>query len=123
MAQNVADHLHVGSGVNLPAGMAVTEGVSANHRGGHSGSTGVQTDAMTNGAAGDRLVWHSRRQKNPPRLSVGRTFRLKIGRQGPCNRSQQREVDCDAGLRPPDVQSCRLPIHVLETQAQHLASS
>jgi hypothetical protein len=56
MTQNVADHLWIRTGVDLPGRVTVTEGVRANHVSVDADSMCVLTDAMTNGTAGEGIV-------------------------------------------------------------------
>ncbi len=64
MAQNITDHLQVGSGVDLSTGVTVAERVSPNPPRDPS-LTCVLLDAMTDGCPREWIVWNFRRQEYP----------------------------------------------------------
>lgn len=103
MTQDIADHFHIGTGVDLPSGMTVAKSVSTNSLRGHSRVASVEAYAMAYCAAGDRLVWHFPRQEDPSCLGLGRAFRPQIGRQRFCSWSEQREFNSHTCFRPPNM--------------------
>jgi hypothetical protein len=58
VAENVAHNFDIGSGINLPACVAVTKGMGPDHLGGNTGKPCVVPDPVANGAAGYRFVRH-----------------------------------------------------------------
>jgi hypothetical protein len=97
--QDVTDDLDVGAGVDLPAGVAMSEYMGSKHICSDTNLASIVAYAMTDGATRDRVVRHPRAQENPTRLSTAWTFPMKVGDKSFCNGRQQREIDCHSGFR------------------------
>ena len=67
MSQDLADDFEVGTGVNLPARMAVSKGMCSDHIRRNTGLRRVVPDAMANHTAGHRLVGHVHSEKQMTR--------------------------------------------------------
>ncbi len=85
MAQNVADYLRIGAGINLSACVTVPECVGANDIRGNSGATSIKTNAMSYAAACERIVRYVHTQENSTRNSVTWALIIKVGGKRPCH--------------------------------------
>jgi hypothetical protein len=114
MAQNVTHYFQVGAGVDLAAGVCMTECMSANDRNCHSRLPSIESYPMTDSTAGQRFVRYLRADKNPACLAAGRTFCFQVGSQRSCNRRKKGQLDSDSRFRPAQPYDLRLPINIFE---------
>src|SRR5206468_3133192 len=81
MAQDVANHLRVDAGIDLPSRVTVAKHMCTKYKCVDSGLASIETDALTDGTAGEWRVGYCRVQENSPRLDVRWTFCLKVDSQ------------------------------------------
>ena len=81
MAQDVANHLRVDAGIDLPGRVTVAKHMCTKYKCVDSGLASIETDALTDGTAGEWRVGYCRVQENSPRLDVRWTFCLKVDSQ------------------------------------------
>lgn len=102
MAQNVAHDLQVGTCVNLPAGMTVSEGMRADYLRSDPGSVSVVAYEMPDSAAGEWIVRHVRSQKAPAPFRMSWALGTEIGGKASGDGRQQRQLDQHSRLRSAD---------------------
>ena len=123
MAQDVADDLGIGAGVDLSRGMAVSQHVPAEQRCGDASRTGVMSYQVTDSRPGERSVRYAGCHEQLSRHQLRRPPSAQVGGDGTRNRRQQGQRDGDPGLGAAHAQDACDPIHILEAQRQDLAGA
>src|SRR5437879_12487859 len=81
MAQDVANHLRVDAGIDLPSRVTVAKHMCTKYKCVDSGLARIATDALTDRTAGEWRVGHSGCQEHPPRRHASWAFCLQRERQ------------------------------------------
>ena len=119
MSQDLADHLEVRSGIDLPARVAVPKRVGPDHLRYNTCLPCIEPDAMSNGPTGYGLVGHPLTQEHASDALRWWSLPTQVRGQRPCDGRQQRQLDAHLGLRPPCPQNAGLPVQVFQSQGQH----